>query len=177
MWYCGFFFIVSACFLCLWLHLSHRHHRSIPSSSPTRENHSHLQYSGVLHNQCLISMIIIVFDVYYKMCWHVERVTISRFSILGVLAIVSCNHLPTTWVAKWGRVGFTHYVDACPPAVNFADQLLSIATTLPQDYNIYGLGEHKTQLKLKYVFLKSDNWFWWGIKFDVIYTTHVLCIL
>ena len=33
--------------------------------------------------------------------------------------------------------------------VNFADQFLSIATTLPQGYNIYGLGEHKTPLRLK----------------------------
>ena len=99
--------------------------------------------------------------------WHAERVTISRFSILGVLAIVSCIDLPITWVPKWGRVDLTYYVNACPPAVNFADQLLSIATTLPQNYNIYGLGEHKTQLKLKYVFLKSDYWSWWEI-FEVI---------
>ena len=33
--------------------------------------------------------------------------------------------------------------------VIFADQFLSIATTLPQDYNVYGLGEHKTPLRLK----------------------------
>ena len=38
-----------------------------------------------------------------------------------------------------------------PLIVTFADQFLSIATTLPQNYNIYGLGEHKTPLRLKCV--------------------------
>ena len=34
--------------------------------------------------------------------------------------------------------------------VSFADQFLSVATTLPQNYNIYGLGEHKTSLRFQY---------------------------
>lgn len=33
--------------------------------------------------------------------------------------------------------------------VIFADNFLKIGTTLPEGYNIYGLGEHKTSLRLK----------------------------
>ena len=36
-------------------------------------------------------------------------------------------------------------------SVYFADQFLSIGTTLPPNYNLYGLGEHKSKLRLQYV--------------------------
>ena len=36
-------------------------------------------------------------------------------------------------------------------AVYFSNQYLSIGTKLPQNYNLYGLGEHKTNLRLGYV--------------------------
>ena len=32
----------------------------------------------------------------------------------------------------------------CPFPVQFADQYLSIGTSLPKGYNLYGLGEHVT---------------------------------
>ena len=37
--------------------------------------------------------------------------------------------------------------------VAYSDNLLMIGSTLPPNYNIYGLGEHKTSLRLKYVVL------------------------
>ena len=49
-----------------------------------------------------------------------------------------------------------------PPyfAVIYADNFLKIGTTLPPNYNIYGLGEHKTSLRLtcvdSYFFFASD---------------------
>ncbi len=40
-------------------------------------------------------------------------------------------------------------------AVYFSDQYLSIGTTLPQNYNLYGLGEHKAKLRLEYVIMSQ----------------------
>jgi len=36
-----------------------------------------------------------------------------------------------------------------PLPVQFIDQFLQISTSLPTNYNIYGLGEHVTQLRLQ----------------------------
>ena len=94
-------------------------------------------------------------------CTHAERVTISRYLTLAMLAIVSLYISMCMHAYKACDILRALYILVCQIrnvvytqpffAVTFADQFLSVATSLPQNYNIYGLGEHKTPLRLKCV--------------------------
>ena len=152
------------------LHPSHHHHRSIPSSSPTRENHSHLQYSGVysVHTTmpCLWCTIFIAMFLYAStQSYACQQLCKQLFALRYCInSSFSCRKSDNQPIFDTRSAGYCkslivkHMYPAafdvpcfscCVPAVNFADQFLSIATTLPGDYNIYGLGEHKTPLRLK----------------------------